>query len=167
MVFIEILFISTFCAMFVGAVIHIACLKKDRSAQRRLKVFLIWVLAFAGIIGLEKFYGNVFHPELYAEFLGWKPNDAWQYEVSVINFIIAALGILSIWFHDLFWLATVIALTIRDWGIAVGHYLELIRHYDTAWGNVGLAVYIEIFHPIVAIALLIAYYNVKKFPRKV
>ncbi|MCB1068595.1 MAG: hypothetical protein KDK56_10480 [Simkania sp.] len=164
---IEIVFIATFCAMFVGGFIHIACLKKDRSAQNKLKVFLIWALTSAGAIGLEKFYANIFYPELYAKFLGWNPNVAWQFEVSIINFIIATLGILSIWLHDLFWVASVITLTIRDWGIAIGHYLELILHYDVASGNVGLAVYIEIFHPIIAIALLIAYYNVKKFPRKV
>ena len=74
---------------------------------------------------------------------------------------------LSIRIRNLFWLAAVIAMTIRDWGAVIGHYIQLVSHYDFAGGNIGLAVYVEIFHPILAIALLVAYYNVKKFPRDV
>lgn len=153
--------------MFIGAGIHIACLKKDRSPKHILKVSLTWVLALGGLTGLLKFYINVFHPDLYTNYLGWPPNFAWQYEAAIVNLNIGILGFLCIWLNDFFWLATVITMTIRDWGAVIGHYIQLVSHYDFAGGNVGLAVYVEIFHPIIAIALLVAYYNVKKFPRNV
>ena len=163
----EIIFLLIFCSMLIGATIHISLLKKHRTAKHILTVSLIWVLAFAGVIGLLKFYVNVFHPHLYSSYLGWPSNFPWQYEAAIINLSIGILGLLCIWIHDLFWLATVISMTIRDWGAAIGHYMQLVSHYDFARGNMGLAVYVEIFHPILAIALLVAYYNVKKFPRDV
>lgn len=165
--FLELIFILIFCLMFIGAAIHIACLKKDRSPKHILEVSLIWVLTFGGAIGILKFYFNTFYPDLYAHYLGWPPNFAWQYETAIVNLNIGVLGILCIWFRDIFWLATVITLTIRDWGAAIGHYIQLVSHYDFAGGNVGLAVFVEIFHPIIAIALLVAYYNVKKFHQNV
>lgn len=162
---IKILFLCLFFSIFVGAGIHIACLKQ-RHAKRVLEVFLLWTFGIAGVIGLVKFYGLIFEPDAYAHFLGWEPKTAWQEATAIANLIIGALGLLSIWIRGSFWTATVIALTIRDWGTTIGHYIQLIRHYDFAMGNIGIFVYLEIIHPIIAITLYIAYCNVKKIPQK-
>jgi len=159
-------FAGIFCLMLIGACIHVSRLKKDRSAKHRLEIFLLWVIVTAGIFGMLKFYGHLFHPEVYARFLGWKPHTAWQYETATFNLLIGTLGFLSIWIRDTFWTATVISITLRDWEAVFSHYLEFIRHYDFAMGNIGLFVYIEILHPILAIALLVAYSNIKKIPKK-
>lgn len=159
------LFLWIFFGMLACGGIHVGLLK-NKTAKSMLKTLTGWVLATAGMMGIAKGYLQLFHPDLYSNFVGWQLEVPWQYDVGVMNVAIGLLGLLSIFIHGSFWIAAIIALTIRDWGFAIGHYIQLLHHYDLAIGNVGILVYLEIIHPIIAIVLFIAYCNVKKINNK-
>lgn len=158
------LFLFIFLFTLISAGVHIACLK-NRNPKHTLTIAIRWTLGYAGIINIIKCYIHLFHPQIYAGFFGWETSIPWQYDIAIAHLMVGILGFFSIWIHGSFWTATIIVMTIRDWGFAIGHYIQLIFHYNFSIGNTGIITYLEVIQPMIAIALFIAYCNVKKFPQ--
>jgi len=121
-------------------------------------VFLLWFLVImVGIGSIWAFMGHVFMANMVAAIIGWPSGSPFQFEVGIANLSYGILGLLCWKFRDNFWTATVIAISTFYLGDAYGHIINTMQTGNTAAGNAGFALYIDIIIPIVLICLLIAY----------
>lgn len=137
----------------VGAIVHILIAKTPVS-----ETLLQYILFFCvGISGLYAFMGHGFAASKVSKYIGWEPGSPFQWEVAVTNLAFGILGILSFWFHGGFWIATIIGVSVFDFGAAYGHIRDIVRNKNRAPGNAGAPLYTDIVKPVVLIGFLIAY----------
>ena len=74
------------------------------------------------------------------------------------------LGILCLWFHGSFWLATAIANAVWLLGDAVGHIRQMVLNNNHAANNSGIFLLTEIITPLV-ILFLVLYDRFAKVPK--
>ena len=135
---------------------------KDLNKIRIVEIFLLSFLVISvGIGGIWAFIGHAFLPAQVAANIGW-PVSPFQLEVAFANLAIGVLGILCYWIRDNFWTATVISSSIFLLGDAYGHIVNLILFANNTPGNSGSVLYMDIFGPIILIALLIIYKRIQK-----
>lgn len=161
------IYFSVLVVMFAGAFVHLKLLRKKLMAARIFEILLLWVLAISGVQELWRFYGHVFMSGSIAAYMGFPAGSPFQFEVGIAHLTLAVLGILCIWIRGSFWIATVIAFSIINFGAAIGHIIQILYHYNFSPGNAGFTLYFEILTPIISITFLIAYMNAKKFPKGV
>lgn len=142
----------------IGAVLHLFLSKAQKTKNRIFEVLLMWFLVvMVGIGSIWAFMGHVFMADMVAATIGWPAGSPFQFEVGIANLSYGILGLLCWKFRDNFWTATVTALSIFYLGDAYGHIINTMQTGNTAPGNTGFALYIDILIPIVLICLLIAY----------
>jgi len=135
---------------------------KDLNKIRIVEIFLLSFLVISvGIGGIWAFIGHAFLPAQVAANIGW-PVSPFQLEVAFANLAIGVLGILCYWIRDNFWTATVISSSIFLLGDAYGHIVNIVLFANNASGNSGSVLYMDIFGPIILIALLIIYKRMQK-----
>lgn len=149
--------IVLFCIAIVFTCIHEFIKHRETSL---IEIFLSYLLFFnIGMMGLIAFIGHVFKPNEIAELIGWPPGSPFQSEVGAANLAFGVLGILSIYFRGLFWLAAVIGSSVFlliDFMIHVTQY----RQGDVAPYNIGSFVWFnDLAIPFLCIVLLIAYFR--------
>lgn len=64
------------------------------------------------------------------------------------------LGILSIWFRGLFWVATVIGFSIWILSDGMQHLAHMIFRGNYSAGNIGVPLYTDLVIPLVLLATL-------------
>jgi len=135
---------------------------KDLNKIRIVEIFLLSFLVISvGIGGIWAFIGHAFLPAQVAANIGW-PVSPFQLEVAFANLAVGVLGILCYWIRDNFWTATVISSSIFLLGDAYGHIVNIVLFANNASGNSGSVLYMDIFGPIILIALLIIYKRMQK-----
>lgn len=143
---------------WIGAFIHLLAAKPPLSRKSVFEILLLYQLVFSvGINSLLGFYGHAFLSNEIAEYIGWLPGSPFQLEVAYTNLTFGILGLFCIWFRNLFWVATVFGLSIWYWANAYGHIKDWLINQNTAPGNIGFPLYVDIVLPIVLVCLLIGY----------
>jgi len=126
-----------------------------------LETVIAYGLAFnVGISGLYAFMGHAFASNKVAAYIGWPSGNPFQFEVAVTNLSFGVLGILCFRFRENFWLATIIAFSVFDFGAAYGHIRDIIINHNYAPGNAGAPLYANIIKPLAFIILYIVYKRV-------
>jgi hypothetical protein len=141
----------------ISTIIHIL-IEKTPFAETLLLYTLIICVGVSGILG---FYYHAFKADWTAKYIGWATGNPFQFEIAVANLGTGICGILCIWFHDGFWLATIIAYSVFSLGAAYGHIVEIKKAKNYAPGNAGPVLYYDIIVPIVLICLFITSYIIK------
>ena len=122
--------------------------------KRALIAFLIasgCSLLFAGI-------SHIFVPGIVADNIGWNVCPEFQYEIGIPNILIGILLIFSFYFDNQWILAAIVASTIWGWGNALGHIISYKNTKNKKSGNIGWALYLDIFLPIISIILYLITY---------
>ena len=142
----------------IGAVLHLFLSKAPKTKNRIFEVFLLWFLfIIVGIGSIWAFVGHVFMSSTIAALIGWPAGNPFQLEVGVANLSYGILGLLCLKFRDNFWMATVIAVSIFYLGAGYIHITNIMQTGNTAPGNAGFALFVDIIIPIVLICLLVGY----------
>jgi hypothetical protein len=110
-----------------------------------------------GAGGLYAFIGHAFFADRVARFIGWAKGNPFQFEVAVTYLALSALGFVSIWLRDKFWIAAIIAYSIFMLGAAYGHTREMIEKKNFSEGNAGPTFFIDIMNPLIMVVLGIIY----------
>lgn len=108
-----------------------------------------------GFVGLTGFFLHFFKSEKLAKSIGWPSRNPFQTEVAFANLAYGVLGILSIWFHGLFWTATVISFSVFMLGAAFVHVQDIVKNRNYKLGNSYPILFNDIVIPIALILLLI------------
>lgn len=146
-----------FIFAIVFTLIHTAMRHKETSI---IEMFLSYLIFFnIGFMGLIAFCGHIFKPNEIAALIGWAPGSPFQSEVGMADLAFGVLGILSIYFRGLFWFATILGASIFFLGDFFIHIIQY-NQGDIAPYNIGILVWFgDLFVPILAIILLIAYFR--------
>lgn len=124
-----------------------------------VELFLLYILFIGvGIMGCISFYLHYFHGDSLARGIGWPVGSPFQKEVAFSGLAMGITGIMCIWFHEGFWIATIVFTTVFMWGAAFGHILEIVKKKNLASGNAGPVLYYDIFMPIALIILASIYF---------
>jgi hypothetical protein len=149
MLALPIILLSLFLIFFFSIVVW-----KGFTKKRVLIAFLLATgcsLVFAGI-------SHIFVPDIVANNIGWDVCPEFQYEIGIANILIGTLLILSFYFDNQWILAAIVASTIWGWGNALGHIISYNKHKNKKSGNIGWALYFDIFLPLISIILYLITY---------
>jgi hypothetical protein len=118
------------------AVVHTRLDRAARTRERKLEVFLLYLLGIGvGANGLGGFSGHFFVSDLVAEAIGWPAGNPFQLEVGFANLAIGVLGVIAIHRRDGFREATVIAATVFSVGATIVHLMDIFESGNLAPGN--------------------------------
>lgn len=121
-----------------------------------LSTFLLsLIVCTIGLQGLFSFFGHFFNSDAVAKGIGWPTGNPFQKEIAFTNLSMGILGILSIWIHGDFWLATIIARSVFVWGAGYVHVQDLKEKGNVSSLNAGPVLYFDIFLPFVLIGLFV------------
>jgi len=82
-----------------------------------------------GIGGIWNFLGYLFYPQKMQDHMGWQTHPLPR-EVGLVYLSFGVLGIIS-YFHQSFWIPTVVAISIFFLGDAIGFIIEMV--YERKW----------------------------------
>ena len=152
------LFLSLYAFGLIGFFIHGASLPKSvRGRKTLVELFLLYQLVFSvGCTSLMAFFGLTFLPDYIAQITEWPPCP-FEQQLANVNLAFGVLGILSIWFRDSFWMATIIGFSIWILSDGIQHLYHAMMRGNYSTGNVGVPLYTDIFIPLLLLALLITY----------
>ena len=140
----------------VFAAIHIAAVPSARTAEGGTRAFLTWAILFnIGAAGFLGFYAHAFRAAETAASIGWQPGGPFQYEVACANLALGVLGVLCIFFGDMFRLATIVGQAVFFLGAAYGHLRDIQLSQNMAAGNAGAPLYMDIVLPPVLLVIWI------------
>lgn len=117
---------------------------------------LALIVSNIGLKGLYAFLGHFFKSDEVAAGIGWPAGNPFQKEIAFTNLSLGVLGILSIWLHGSFWLATIIAHSVFTWGAAYVHLEELTKRKNINLYNAGPVLYFDLLLPFLLFGLFIA-----------
>jgi hypothetical protein len=118
------------------AAAHIRLDRGARTKERRLEVFLLYLMGIsAGANGINGFAGHFFASDLVAEAIGWPAGNPFQLEVGFANLAIGILGVIAIHRRDGLREATVIAATVFSVGATIVHVMDILATGNLAPGN--------------------------------
>ena len=148
----------------IAASIHLAFSSQRRRAAAAIAgTYLVYLLfIYVGLMGVLTAYAHVFRPVQTSASIGWSTSP-YEYEVGMADLTVGVLGILCVWFHGDFWLATATANAIWLEGDAAGHFRQLIVNNNHAPNNSGVFLYVEIMVPLL-ILFLTLYHRHKPAP---
>ncbi len=153
-----IFFLSIYALGFLGFFIHVLTLPKaSRTKSRVLELLLLYQIVFSiGLTSLVAFFGLTFLDEYIADYTGW-PASPFEQQLANVNLAFGCLGVLSIWYRENFWLATVLGFSIWIFSDGVHHYYDyLIRRNDSA-GNIGVPLWTDLLVPAFLMILQFLY----------
>ncbi|MGH7919072.1 MAG: DUF6790 family protein [Candidatus Dormibacteraceae bacterium] len=143
----------------IGMAITLFVKRHSLDAVKTLQIVLLWYFGIlVGAQGLVITGYHFFDAAATARMIGWAPGSPFQFENAMGDFAFAVLGLLSLRFRGLFWLATTIGWSISWLGDAYGHIYQIVVNHDYAPYNTGALLAGDIAFPIILIILLVAYY---------
>jgi len=138
-------------------------LKRFLAAKYVVKIFLLSLLVFTvGFGSIMGFIGHAFFADKVAAYIGWASGNPFQLEVAFANLAFGIMGILCFWIRGNFWAATVIGFSVFSLGAAYGHIMNMFYTGNSAPGNVGAVLILDIFVPLLLLLLLLTYNFVQK-----
>ena len=151
MIWIILLGITALCS-----IVHLARSKKPRTAKNIIGVVLIYLFALNyGLMGIMAFYQHAFNSAAVAAMIGWQPSP-FQFEMAMTNLAIGVLGLLCIFIHGDFWLATAVNIFVIYLGCAYGHWVEMTFKHNLAPYNAGLGIWLmDVIMPMILLALVL------------
>ncbi|KIC76695.1 hypothetical protein DB41_EY00060 [Neochlamydia sp. TUME1] len=131
------------------------------------EILLSYLLFFnIGIMGLIAFSGHIFKSDQIAALIGWPPGSPFQLEVGVADLAFGVLGILSLYFRGLFWVATVVSSSIFLMGNFCIHMDSYLDHNKAPYNSGILVWFGNLVIPICLLMLLRSYLkNFHSFPK--
>src|ERR1700684_4697535 len=138
----------------MAASIHLGVSSSGRSSRAAIAAtYLLYLLViYVGLMGLLTAYAHVFRPEQTSASIGWSTSP-YEYEVGMADLTVGVLGILCLWLHGNFWLATAIANAVWLLGDAVGHIRQMELNNNHAANNSGIFLLVEFTMPVVIVIL--------------
>jgi hypothetical protein len=135
----------------IGAAIHVHRQPAPRSRARVAQIYLLWWLVLAiGVGGIASAAVHVFDGPSTAEDIGFTRGDGgFQFENAMGDLALGVVSIMCFWFRGNFWIAALTFLTIQYGGDAYGHFYQWIENDNTATGNVGPPLWLDIILPAV------------------
>lgn len=115
--------------------IVIAVDKSVNTRERRLEVFLVYLLAFSAAGGIAGAMGHFFASDAVAESIGWETGSPFQLEMGFANLAVGVLAAIAVGRRDGFREATVIGGAILSVGAFAVHMLDIIQAGNLAPGN--------------------------------
>lgn len=152
------LFLSMYALSLIFFFAHFYYLPmKQRTKAKAIELLLLYQIVFSlGITSLLAFFGLTFMDQYIAKYLLW-PTCPFQQELGNVNLAFGILGILSIQYRQLFWMATVLGFSIWILADAIHHIYMALAFHNYSPGNTGIPLYTDIIVPIVLLILLILY----------
>lgn len=156
-----IVMVSIYIVGILAFLIHVLCLKKgERTRAKLIELFLLYQIVFSlGLTSLLAFAGLSIMPEYFATYTGW-PSCPFEQQLANVNLAFGVLGILSIWFREGFWSATILGFSIWVLCDGIQHVLEWYINANYQPGNIGVPLITDFAVPIVLLIFLALYRNV-------
>lgn len=107
---------------------------KDISSAAHI-LLLYQLTVTVGLTGILGGYGHLFRGDRVARSIGWPAGTLFQVELGYCSLGMGLLGIMSFWYRDNFWLATIVFTTIFLIGAAMVHIKEMIKKGNFNPGN--------------------------------
>lgn len=151
-------FLSIYALSFLGFAIHYFSVKKEhRTKIKLLELLLLYQIVFSiGITSIVAFFGLTFMDQYIADYTGW-PACPFQQQLANVNLAFGCLGILSIWYRNDFWTATVLGFSIWILGDGIQHFYHFIFRDNANPGNIGVPLWTDILVPLFLVVLLVMY----------
>jgi hypothetical protein len=105
-----------------------------------------------GLMGLLSAYGHLFMSDKIAKQIGWQTGSMFQIELGYCCLGMGLMGILSFWFRDNFWLATIIFTSSFLLGATLVHIKEMKKNKNFSPGN-SISTIPDILIPVTLIIL--------------
>jgi len=133
-----------------------------RTAKGAIGVFILYLIFFGiGVNGIWHFLGHVLYAEDQAYYVGWSTGSPFQTLVGVAYLAFGVLGFLCLWEREDFWLATAFGASIFLFGSGLEHLWQIVTRNNLSPGNAGLALYIDLFFPILLLMLIMIHRRLK------
>lgn len=154
------LYLSVYILGILGFVLHFYLLPiSQRTKNKVLELFLLYQIVFSlGITSFFAFIGFTFYDVYVAKYLEW-PACPFQQELANVNLAFGVLGVLSIWYRGLFWVATVLGFSIWIFSDGVHHLYHYYFYHNASDGNIGVPLYTDLIVPTLLMVLLIPYWR--------
>ena len=129
------------------------------SPAKLIGYLLLYVLFYGyGIGGIWNFVGHFFAADMVAASVGWPAGNPFQQELAFYALGTGAVGLLTPWVRDRFWMAAALAPSIFVYGAAFTHVQDYLVNDNTAPANWSVAaVAANLIIPTVVLGLLWAY----------
>ena len=137
--------------------------KSVHTRERRLEVFLIYMFAFGGALGILSGMGHLFAANQVAESIGWPVGSPFQLEMGFANLAVGVLAAMSVGRRDGFRDATVIAGAILGLGAFGVHMVDVVQHNNLSDGNTLINI-TNLGRPIMYIYLLWSLRSIERTP---
>ncbi len=110
--------------------------KGSRDIHTISQTLLLYQLTVTiGLMGLLSAYGHLFMSDKIAKQIGWQTGSMFQIELGYCCLGMGLMGILSFWFRDNFWLATIIFTSTFLLGATLVHIKEMKKNKNFSPGN--------------------------------
>lgn len=139
---------------------------KTVNRKNVIEIYLKTVIFFClGVMGIFGFIAHTFFAEETAAMIGWWSGSPFQFEVGMANLGFGLIGLLSPFFREQFWAATILGNLAWYWGNAVGHIRSMMYQHNFTSGNAGAYFYADIFFPLIPLLLLGMHFYLKSKKR--
>jgi len=108
-------------------------MKDIASAAYTLLLYQLTVTV--GLTGILGGYGHLFLRDRVARSIGWPTGTLFQVELGYCSLGMGLLGVMSFWYRDNFWLATIVFTTVFLIGAAIVHIKEMLQKRNFNPGN--------------------------------
>ena len=151
MIWLILLGITALCS-----IVHLALSKKPRTVKNIIGIVLIYLFALNyGLMGIMAFYQHAFNSAAVAAQIGWQTSP-FQFEVAMMNLAIGVMGLICIFIHGDFWLATAVNIAVIYPGCAYGHWIEMTVKHNYAPYNAGWGIWLtDVVMPIILLTLVL------------
>jgi hypothetical protein len=151
-------FLSIYAFGILGFIIHLFLLPAVlRTKSKVIELLLLYQIVFSlGLTSLVAFFGLTFLDQYIADFTGWTPCP-FQQQLANVNLAFGCLGILSIWYRNGFWFATVLGFSIWILSDGIQHLFHYIFKGNATAGNIGVPLWTDFLVPIFLLILLFLY----------
>lgn len=148
-------FLSIYAFGILGFIIHLFSLPAElRTKSKIIELLLLYQIVFSiGLTSIVAFFGLTFLDQYIADYTGWPPCP-FQQQLANVNLAFGCLGILSIWYRNEFWLATVLGFSIWILSDGLQHLSHYIFKNNATAGNIGVPLWTDFLVPIFLLILL-------------
>lgn len=152
------LFLSIYFFGILGFFIHYFRIPAaERTFAKTIELFLLYQIVFSlGLTSMMAFFGLTFLADYIAQLTDWAPCP-FEQQLANVNLAFGVLGILSIWYRGLFWMATVIGFSVWIISDGIQHFYHFIVRQNGSAGNIGVPLYTDFVVPIILLILLFLY----------
>lgn len=144
-----------------------ARLEGAKNGRQWLELQLLYLLFYGyGVGGLWNFVGHYFMADMVAASVGWPAGSPFQQELGFYALGTGAVGLMTPWWRDRFWVAAAMAPSIFVYGAAFTHIEDYLVNGNVAPANWSIAaVGANLVIPTVVLSMTWAYSRAGGFVR--